>query len=374
MRTAIVSDLHLGAASGEDIARDGAVRRALLDEVAGADRVVLLGDAVELRDLPLGESLRRARPFFEELGEALGAKDVVIVPGNHDHRLAEPLLDSLSLDGSTGLGLQQRHGPSPGPTGEIDAWLGAARLEISYPGTWLRDDVYATHGHYMDCHLSIPRAECVAAAAMLRAARLPEEAEPRHYEQVLRPLYGFGFGLAQSGSARLASGVARPSEAAWKLVAGRRGKSDGRGRRAAAVAVRAGAPAAVWTLNRLLAADFKADLTSAGISRAGIEAAAEMARRLRIEAEHVITGHTHRAGPTDDEAAWPIPGGGFLHNTGSWVFADAFHHPGAPPGPYWPGVVTWVENSGPPRRVRVLEERPREKLVEAVSSIRATRR
>jgi hypothetical protein len=374
MRTAIVSDLHLGAASGEDVARDATVRRAMLEEIADADRVVLLGDVVELRDLPLGESLQGARPFFEELGEALGARDVVIVPGNHDHRLAEPLLDSLSLAGGTGLGLQQRHGPSPGPTGEIDDWLGPARLEIAYPGIWLRDDIYATHGHYMDCHLSIPRAECVAAAAMLRASRLPEQAEPRHYEQVLRPLYGFGFGLAQSGSARLASGVARPSEAIWKLVASSRKEGAGKGRRAAARAVKAGAPAAIWTLNRLLDSSFKPDLTSAGISRAGVEAAAEMARRLRIEAEHVITGHTHRAGPVDGEAPWPIPGGGLLHNTGSWVFADAFHHPGAPPGPYWPGVVTWVEDSGPPRRVRVLEEHPRQALVETVSSIRATRR
>ena len=51
MRTAIISDLHLGAASGEDVLRDPAVRRLLLEEIAGADRVVLLGDVVELRDL-----------------------------------------------------------------------------------------------------------------------------------------------------------------------------------------------------------------------------------------------------------------------------------------------------------------------------------
>ena len=33
---------------------------------------VLLGDVVELRDLPLGPALEAARPFFEELGEAVG--------------------------------------------------------------------------------------------------------------------------------------------------------------------------------------------------------------------------------------------------------------------------------------------------------------
>ena len=66
----------------------------------------------------------------------------------------------------------------------------------------------------------------------------------------------------------------------------------------------------------------------------------------------MITGHTHRAGPEAGEAEWSLPGGGRLHNTGSWVFASAFHRPGTPPGPYWPGTVTWLEDEGPPRRVR----------------------
>ena len=46
-----------------------------------------------------------------------------------------------------------------------------------------------------------------------------------------------------------------------------------------------------------------------------------------------------------------------LHNTGSWVFASVFHHPGTPPSPYWPGTVTWVEDSGPPRREQLLLDR-----------------
>ena len=117
MRTAIVSDLHLGAASGEDVLRDAGVRRLLLEEIAGADRVVLLGDVVELRDLPLGVALDAARPFFEELGEALGEREVTIVPGNHDHRLAEPLLDAaLARRRQPTLGLEHHDDPARGPT------------------------------------------------------------------------------------------------------------------------------------------------------------------------------------------------------------------------------------------------------------------
>ena len=222
MRTAIVSDLHLGAASGEDVLRDPAVRRVLLEEIAGADRVVLLGDVVELRDLALGVALDSARPFFEELGAALGEREVTIVPGNHDHRLAEPLLDRLSLAGATELGLEQHDdAPGDGAGATIDAWLGPASLRIAYPGVWLREDVYATHGHYMDAHLSLPRAECLAVATLIRlSGPLPSPATPADYERVLRPIYGFSFGVAQA-RARVGRPRPHPSESRLEGARGR---------------------------------------------------------------------------------------------------------------------------------------------------------
>jgi UDP-2,3-diacylglucosamine pyrophosphatase LpxH len=369
MRTAIVSDLHLGAASGEDVLRDPAARRVLLEEIGDADRVVLLGDVVELRDLSVGVALGAARPFFEELGEAIGDREVTLVPGNHDHRLAEPLLDQLSLtDGaSPALGLEHRADPSPGPTALIDQWLGPAQLRIAYPGVWLRDDVYATHGHYMDAHLSLPRAECIAAALLIRfAGPPPNPATPANYERVLRPIYGFSYGLAQVRPAPLARHRGAPSEAAWQLLAGRNRRGSAK-RRLAVGAVRHSFPAGIWTLNRLLRSDFSADISTAAIFSACVEAAAEMATRLGVDGGHVITGHTHRGGPLEGEAEWPLPGGGQLHNSGSWVFASAFHHPGTPPSPYWPGTVTWVTDTGPPRRVRLLMERSHAEMTELIS-------
>ncbi len=363
MRTAIVSDLHLGVASGEDVLRDAGVRRALFEEIADADRVVLLGDVVELRDLAIGVALESSRPFFEELGEALGDREVTIVPGNHDHRLAEPLLDALPPDGAGALELDRRHDPFPGPTALIDSWLGPARLQLAYPGIWLRDDVYATHGHYMDVHLNLPRAECVAAAARVRASGpIPNPATPADYERILRPLYGFAFGIAQARPARIARTRGGPSEAAWRLLAGRE-NGAGRRRKLKGAAVRAAFPAGIWALNRLLRSEFDADISPAAIFGGGVVAAAEMAARLRVDGGHVITGHTHRGGPTPEEGAWPLPGGGSLHNTGSWVFASVFHHPGTPPSPYWPGTVTWVEDEGPPRRVQLLLDRSHDEML-----------
>jgi len=369
VRTAIVSDLHLGSAFGEDVLRDAAVRGVLLEEIGDADRVVLLGDAIELRELPLAASLERARPFFEELGEALAGRSVVLVPGNHDHRLAEPLLEELALAGP-GLELEHRAPAASEAGARIDGWLGRAELEIAYPGVWLRDDVYATHGHYMDCHMSLPRLECVAAAAMMRAGgRPPQAATPADYERVLRPIYGFSFGLTEAG---MSPGARRPSERAWRSISGNR-RNGGRIRQAALkAAFAAGVPTTIWLLNRALRAEFESDLSSAAITRSGIESATEMSRRLQIEAAHVIVGHTHRAGPHEDEAEWPLHGGGRLHNTGSWVFADAFHHPGLPPGPYWPGTVTWLDDEGPPRRKRLLLQHSHAQMRDAVS--RANRR
>ncbi|MGN6217419.1 MAG: metallophosphoesterase, partial [Solirubrobacterales bacterium] len=366
MRTAIISDLHLGVASDEDVLRDPAVRRALFEEIAGADRLVLLGDVVELRNLPLGPSLERSRPFFEELGEVLTHKEVTLVPGNHDARLAEPLLDQLSIGGDPTLELENYYeplppgnAPSPGPAELIDEWLGAARLQFAYPGVWLREDVYATHGHYMDVHLRLPRAECVAAATMVRLSKpLPPRATPDDYERVLRPLYGFAYGLAQVLPVRRRRNG--PFEWAWEVLAGER--RDGFKGRAA----RAGFPLAIRGLNSLLRAEFEPDVTPAAIFRGGVEAAIEMTRRLGLDDVQVITGHTHRGGPLPDEPSWSLPRGGTLHNTGSWVFASAFHQPGTPPNSYWPGTVTWLEDDGPPRRVQLLHGRSHEQMMELI--------
>jgi hypothetical protein len=359
VRTAIVSDLHLGSAFGEDLLRDNGIRRALFDEISGADRLVLLGDVLELRELPLATVLDGARTFFEELGEAMAGGAILLVPGNHDHRLAEPLLEGNALAGEP-LGLEQIAGPAGEAMNRIAKWLGGVDLRIAYPGVWLREDVYATHGHYMDCHWRLPRIECIAAASVMRVfGPLPEATRPGDYERVLRPVYGLTFSLAQSGLARRAS---RPSERAWRTISARH-RANGRARRVALrAAAAAGVPATIWSVNRALRAEFVADISPTSITQSGIVAATELVRRLEIDAPHVITGHTHRAGPNEGDAEWDLAAGARLHNTGSWVFASAFHRPGTPPGPYWPGTVTWLEDGRPPRRANLLLEHSRDEL------------
>jgi UDP-2,3-diacylglucosamine pyrophosphatase LpxH len=49
MRTLVVSDLHLGSTRDADLLRRAELRAPLLEEVAHHDRLVILGDGLELR-------------------------------------------------------------------------------------------------------------------------------------------------------------------------------------------------------------------------------------------------------------------------------------------------------------------------------------
>src|ERR671930_1575260 len=100
VRTIVVSDLHLGAKNGADVARLPPVRERLLEALGRADRVVLLGDVLELREMPLRELLPRVQPFFEAAAEAVDGKPVTLMAGNHDHAVAEPHLTRGRLDGT----------------------------------------------------------------------------------------------------------------------------------------------------------------------------------------------------------------------------------------------------------------------------------
>src|SRR5919107_3702909 len=132
MTTAIVSDLHVGLASGRDLVRRPAVFDALTGALADVDELVLLGDLVELRERPLATVLADALPVLRRLGQAFRGERVTIVPGNHDHHLARTLLDSgaeLSLE---------TFAPAPpdGPLGAIAEALGLERVRLAYPGVW----------------------------------------------------------------------------------------------------------------------------------------------------------------------------------------------------------------------------------------------
>jgi hypothetical protein len=338
--TVVISDMHLGARPVNDVLRSHLVRSKLMPWLARADEVVLLGDAVELRQGPIEDALDVARPFFGELGEATGGKRVVIMPGNHDH----PLLQERP----TGQFERPVRAGEPGPLGEIASWLPQTELVLSYPGYRIRPDVWATHGHYLDCHNTVPTIETLLVALAKRRAKLPPEGrlEVSDYENTVAPLYTLGFRVAQR--ARTAAGT--PSKKAWEMLA----RTEGRPGVAARVLGGALVPGGVAALNRLGFGPFNAEISGPALRTAGLRAIGDVVERLGIEAEHVIFGHTHRTGPLDGDEGWVTSSGVRLYNSGNWVYEPVFLDRSPAASPYWPGGLVVVEDSGPPRVERVL--------------------
>ena len=352
MRTAIVSDLHLGSAFGEDVAarRGGPARRC--SRRSGRRPARPAGRRVRAARKAAGGGAR-GRPALPRRrrggdgGPPRGA-------GARQPR-SPPRRAAAGGPGARRPAARARapRAPQADSARTIAAWLGEAALDIAYPGVWLRDDVYATHGHYMDCHMSLPRLECIAAAVVMRAFG-PSRTRRR------RSTTSGSCGRSMGSPTRSPSRSWRSGRAAPPSAPGERSRA------ATAAAAGPGAPCAAprsGPRSRRPSGESTASCTRISTrssrrrrSPPAASTPPELSERLGVGAGHVITGHTHRGGPGEEDGDWPLRSGGSLHNTGSWIFASAFHHPGTPPGPYWPGTVTWIEDEGPPRRVPLLAE------------------
>ncbi|MBV9603561.1 MAG: metallophosphoesterase family protein [Solirubrobacterales bacterium] len=348
MRTLVISDLHLGARGGKDVLRREPELATLIDALAGVDRLVLLGDVLELRHGPLRDALAVARPVLGSLGAALGPeREVVVVAGNHDHGLLRGWFerrDSAPLGLESAVAWDAREA-----LGAVADALAPARVRMAYPGVWLRDDVYATHGHYLDRHHTVPIIERLGAGLTLRVTGEPSGGPRRaeDYEAALAPMYAWIDAVAQYGGLRGSGGDGSFQVRAWRALT-RTGGSGGLRRRGMAVAF----PLVVAGLNRAGFGPLQADVSAVALRRAGLRALSEVLDRLEVLAgAHVIFGHTHRAGPlpSDDRGEW-----GRLTNTGSWVHDPAWvgDHPGD--SPYRAGFAAVLGESGPPELVNLL--------------------
>jgi Calcineurin-like phosphoesterase len=333
VRAAIVSDLHLGLASGRDLLRREPVLRALTEAIEDADHLVLLGDLLELRERPVGLVLADAVPVLRRIGAAADGKRITIVPGNHDHQLAAPLIDGVPFEVETFF-----ETPSHGPLGVVADALGRDGVRLAYPGLWVRDDVYATHGHYLDVHNTVPTFERLAIGAVQRfAGALPEgRLKPTDYEAAVGPVYALTYAMAQAVRQGRSVAGAQTSVRLWQRLNGR----------VAALAL----GGAIAGLNRAGLGPLKADLSAVELREAGLRGMRTVIDRLGIEAEHVLFGHTHRSGPHERDTGW-----GPLMNTGSWIHEPAFLGREPKESPYWPGHVAYVHDEGPPELVTVVD-------------------
>jgi predicted phosphodiesterase len=353
--TAIVSDLHVASAvQGFDLASRPDVGEQLVRALEPADQVVLLGDVVELRERPLLDALEAARPLLQAIGEASAGKRVVITPGNHDYQLAEPWLARERLEGRpSAIEAEWPVERSDGVAGRIAEWMPDAELVVAYPGFRPRPDVYATHGHYLDLHLTVPRLESiiVSVVGLATGRRRPSCRTVADYEAVVGPLYALLYGIAQGARAGTLARGGRLSRRVWERA------SDRDGRRLSRLLLgRVTIPGAVAIINRTGLGPFHPDISGAELRRAGLRAMAAVLESLGVEAEHVIFGHTHRPGPLphDEDSEWRTHRGARLWNTGSWLWEPALMQPGGS-SPYRPGTVGYLRDEGPPELSNVLQ-------------------
>ena len=194
---------------------------------------------------------------------------------------------------------------------EIAGRLGARRkVSFAYPGIWLRDDVWATHGHYLDRLITIPTFERIAAGGMARVVgRLPEPGEgsvaPEDFEAALAPMYAWLDQLANGRAAggRWASGAATAK--AWSLLSAD-GRAPLRGKALAALL-----PLGIAGINLAGLGPVRAKIDSDELRRAGIAAMGGVVRLLGVQSAYVVFGHTHCAGPLAwmDPGEWRVHGG-----------------------------------------------------------------
>ncbi|HEY2769691.1 MAG TPA: metallophosphoesterase [Solirubrobacteraceae bacterium] len=326
-RTLVVSDFHLGARLEHDVLRHTEPLQRLLAALDDVERLVLLGDIVELMEGRATAAMRIAEPVLRAIGTRLGPdREVLLVPGNHDGPLVRPWVRRVGarLDPTTEVPLD-----ATAVLARVVSLLGPARVRVSYPGAWIADGVWATHGHYLDRHL-MPD----SSVGILRGRQPADRVRPNNYERVRRPSLSRTSRMFPQSLARLLSDAADLTRAATM-------------------------PALTRGLLHRRFAPLTSMVLGLQMRYAGIPALTRVVQRLGVEADHVLFGHVHRLGPLpdDDPAHWAGPDGApRILNTGSWLFEPLLVHRVTPPHPYWPGGAVLLEPGAEPRAVGLLDE------------------
>ena len=228
----------------------------------------------------------------------------------------------------------------------LASWLAGSEVTLAYPGLRLEGGVYATHGHYLDVHLTVPRVESIAASAVARlSGRGPDCASADDFEAVVAPIYGFHSALAEGATGAALARGSTMSRTVWR-------RATGDGRVGRVLVGRVTIPAAVAALNRLRIGPFNPTLSGDELRRAGLAGDEPRGRRARARrrARPVRPHPPTRARSTgDDPAEWSTLAGKRLWNSGNWYLESTFIGGTAERSPYWPGTIAWLEPGRAPR-------------------------
>ena len=307
---------------------------ALLAALEGVERLVLLGDTVELLEGRPRQAMDVAEPVLRALGSRLGGSaEVIVVPGNHDRALVRPWV--LEHDATMGLDTAVPIDAAPA-LAQLASWLeagaGCASTTRACGSRRASGRPTATTST-ATCSPRPPTASRAGCSAACRATA----PSPADYERAGGP-------SATRLEALMTRWLPRPLAVLTDELADvlRAATMPGGPRRALG---RRLAPIAERTLGTQM-------------RRASIPALARVVHRLGVGAEWVVFGHVHRCGPLagDDPRQWRGPGGSpSIANTGSWVYEPLLLHHVSAPHPYWPGGAIRLRDGGAPEAIGLLD-------------------
>lgn len=320
VRTLVISDVHLGQGGGVSVLTRPRPLAKLLEALDEHDRLVLLGDTVEMQESRAEQAFAVAEPVIRAIAEHLGDdKQVLLVAGNHDHKLVR----NWARDVGPAL---ERENIVPADASSwletLVSWFEATSVELHYPGVWLGERIWATHGHYLN-----------------------------HY---LRPVSSYGL------YPRKPIKPASPAETEY-IATGHREPPH----------LRDGMLPERW-LDRHIPTRFapiNSFLLDRQMQRHALPAMLGVAQALDVEADYLIFGHVHRRGPREsDRQAWWTGSHGQprLLNTGSWRYEPVIVRGLDGSAPYWPGGAVSIGEDGVPRSVGLLDGLSEKELVAVI--------
>jgi len=358
VRALVVSDLHFGAWTGDDLLAHPLARQRLAPHLEGLDELVLLGDVFDLLFARTPRAFTRADAFFGLVAEKLAGRRIVWLAGNHDHHFVVRPLEQMVEAGLAGE-------PSP-PAAFIERFLRhrlpGVECSIAYP-THRVGDVLLCHGHYLDAHVKGSLANRLLTRGLwsIAGGRPQGGLEIADYEASMIPLTELLYTVAQLPHGtnaqeglldqvrhlgRIFDALAAPGKEARRVFE----------RIAARVRGDRGRPRAP-----------EAQPVSTDIARAvgpdepverSLHAYGAVVRSLGWdgEADQFVFSHTHQ--PLDGVT---IPGmGARFWNTGCWIYEptlaseQTFERYGRIA---WPGTAVLVDTEEPaPRLLRLLED------------------
>jgi hypothetical protein len=204
MKALAISDMHLGAWTGDPVLSRPFARDRLAPLLGEADELILLGDTFDLLFSSVEHAFAQAEPFFDLVAETMQGGRVVWLAGNHDHHIVVRVLRSL-VETRIATGYDSEELARAFEIEHqsffkryLDRKLPGVETRLSYPFHEV-GDVLLSHGHWLDAHMSgsLPNRLLTRGIWAVAGGRRREGVRLDEYEAVIVPLTELLFTVAQ---------------------------------------------------------------------------------------------------------------------------------------------------------------------------------